>query len=192
MCVQWPVQQLEIINVFLPKHQWNARYPSIQLWVWGLRSAALTFAPVCSRLPQEVKQFLTSSDTRYRRSHWLGINDVVEVLEEVGVQMVVLASQRVEVNHDIFLHCDVVHHVDEVQQGLHVQTQQIAPITISARSCEMWRYKALACLRATCGEQCKHSLCAMCMCMWAQLCVQKRTYWNKCTCMQNRCRHKGM
>lgn len=37
--------------------------------------------------------------------------------------MVVLAGQRVEVNHHIFLHCNVVHHVDEVQQGLRMQTQ---------------------------------------------------------------------
>lgn len=55
-------------------------------------------------------------------SDWLGINNVVKVLEEVGVQVVVLAGQRVEVNHHIFLRCDVVHHMDEVQQGLHMQT----------------------------------------------------------------------
>lgn len=55
-------------------------------------------------------------------SDWLGINDVVKVLEEVGVQVVVLAGQCVEVHHHIFLHCDVVHHMDEVQQGLHMQT----------------------------------------------------------------------
>lgn len=52
----------------------------------------------------------------------LGVDDVVDVLEEVGVQVVVLAGQRVEVNHHVLLHCDVVHHVDEVQQRLHTQT----------------------------------------------------------------------
>lgn len=38
------------------------------------------------------------------------------------MQVVVLAGQCVEVNHHILLHCYVVHHVDEVQQGLHMQT----------------------------------------------------------------------
>lgn len=37
--------------------------------------------------------------------------------------MVVFAGEGVEVHHHIFLHCDVVHHMDEVQQGLHTQTQ---------------------------------------------------------------------
>lgn len=36
--------------------------------------------------------------------------------------MVVLAGQRVEVNHHVFLDCDVVHDMDEVQEGLHMQT----------------------------------------------------------------------
>ena len=57
-------------------------------------------------------------------SDWLGINDVVEVFEEVGVEVVVLARQRVEVNHHVLLHRDVVHHMDEVQQSLHTHTQQ--------------------------------------------------------------------
>lgn len=56
-------------------------------------------------------------------SDWLDVDDVVEVLEEVGVQVVVLAGEGVEVNHHIFLHRDVVHHMDEIEQGLHTQTQ---------------------------------------------------------------------
>lgn len=51
-------------------------------------------------------------------SDWLDVNDVVEFLQEVGVQMVMLSGQRVKVNHNILLHCDVVHYMDEVQQRL--------------------------------------------------------------------------
>lgn len=55
---------------------------------------------------------------KWKMSDWLDVNDVVEVLEEVGVQVVVLTGQCVEVNHHILLHCDMVHHVDKVQQSL--------------------------------------------------------------------------
>lgn len=53
-----------------------------------------------------------------KMSDWLDVNDVVEFLQEVGVQMVMLSGQRVKVNHNILLHCDVVHYMDEVQQRL--------------------------------------------------------------------------
>lgn len=70
-----------------------------------------------------IVQFLAQIYKECKMSDWLGINDIVEVLEKVRVQVVVLSGQRVEVNHYIFLHCDVIHHMDEVQQGLHMQTQ---------------------------------------------------------------------
>lgn len=69
------------------------------------------------------RKLLAQFNKECKMSDWLGVDDVVKVLEEVGVQVVVLPGQCVKVNHHIFLHCDVVHHMDEVQQGLHTQKQ---------------------------------------------------------------------
>lgn len=59
-----------------------------------------------------------------KKSDLLGVNDVVELFQEVGVQMVVLSGQCVKVNHNVLLHCDVIHYMDEVQQGLWYKDKQ--------------------------------------------------------------------
>lgn len=64
-------------------------------------------------------------------SDWLGVDDVIEVFQEVGVQMVVLSGQRVEVNDHIFLNCDVIHHMDEIQKCLQTKTQYKSAYTFT-------------------------------------------------------------
>lgn len=51
-------------------------------------------------------------------SYSLDVNDVIQFLQEVGVQVIVITSERVEVYYDILLHCNMVHDMDEVQESL--------------------------------------------------------------------------
>lgn len=50
--------------------------------------------------------------------HLLGINNIIEFLQEVRVQLIVIICERMEVHQDIFLHCNMIHDMDEIQKSL--------------------------------------------------------------------------
>lgn len=54
----------------------------------------------------------------------LHINNVIKPLEEVGVKVIVFTGECVEIHDHIFLYCDVVHHMDKIQQSLNTETER--------------------------------------------------------------------
>lgn len=54
----------------------------------------------------------------FSHEHSLGVDNIIQLLQEMGVQLIVVVCERMEVHQDVLLHCNVIHDVDEVQQSL--------------------------------------------------------------------------